>query len=150
MENLVDEPQSGQWRQKFISIAEEIRRSQGVPAETIVDSPEDPLSIEWEIDDIAFDVTHYPGDDESGILLQCRIGHVPQTEAANIFRQTLKANQLLARTYAGMFAVDSETNQLIYSTMDSLERITNEDLLNAAEAMAQIAKQFQQAHLAHA
>jgi hypothetical protein len=139
-----------QWRAKFIELAVELRRLAGKPAKAFVDTPEATVRMKFHIDGVLFNMVHFCDDEGSEaperFLLQCRFGPVPLLDAAPVLEEALAMNQGMARGNAGMFALDTQTNELVCSSLQTLQGAQAQDLAEGLAKMAEVANQWRAAH----
>lgn len=127
--------ESPDWRQRFIWLAEDVCRLHGQPAAMIVDDPDNYLSMSVAVDGTAFDVLHFPEDPER-LVVHCKVGAVPKTHHTDVLKNSLATNMHLAWSHTGMFALDTDSDELIYSTFEPLHGLTAEQLMHNMAAMA--------------
>ena len=138
------EPQGEVWRERFISLGEDICKLRGQPAVTIINDPDKYLSLETGIDGVAFEVLHFP-DAMERLVVHCRIGLTSNTAAHDfdVLERALLTNMPLALSHTGMFALDTDTDELVYSTAESLRNLSAEQLMQGLAAMASVAGSWQ-------
>lgn len=124
----------GDWRKRFIALAEDVCRLRGQPAVAIVDDPDNYLSMEIPMEGQDFEILHFPEAPER-LVVHCRMGAVASARRLDILKSSLAMNSHLARSHAGMFAVDPETDTLVYSTFQSLRELTAEQLVEELAAI---------------
>jgi hypothetical protein len=138
---------SSHWRQKYLTLTDELRRDCGLAAETVSDDPDAALTLSIDVGDVRFDTLHFAGDGGTGrFLIQCCFGVVPRERAADILKRALQSNQLLARTQTAMFALNAENDELVYSFFQSLEDVSAPDLLEGMAHIAEFAKAWREAN----
>ncbi|VTU35625.1 CesT family type III secretion system chaperone [Variovorax sp. PBL-E5] len=127
------------WRGRFISLAEDVCRERGEPAMAVVDDPDNYLLLDLEVDGMTFHILHFP-DAMERLVVHCRLGTVPAAQDTGILAGALMSNMPLAYSHAGMFAVDTKTDELVYSTVESLRELTAEQLLRNISTMVTAAE----------
>jgi hypothetical protein len=130
-----DASESIDWRGRFISLAEDVRSARGQSAAAIVDDPDTYLSMTVPSDGIVFEFLHFPDANER-LVVHCRLGPVPEARGAGMLKKALAMSMPLALTHTGMFALDPDTGDLVYSTAESLRGLAADQLLDNMSAMA--------------
>ena len=136
------------WRKRFIELAMELRRLAGKPAQDFKDTPDMPVSMTFHVDDVLFEVVHFGDQTESPdqFLLQCRFGRVPLNDAAAVLEEALTMSHGMARNNAGMFALDTQANELVCSSFQTLDGVEPQQLAGGVAQIAALARQWRSAH----
>jgi hypothetical protein len=134
-----------QLRRKFISFLEDIYRELGHLPPEIPRDEDEPLVMEIESDEIAFEIIHSPQSHPERLLVHCQFGPVPQEQTIDVLTALLRANQILFRSREGVLGIDAETDVVTYSFAQSLDMVRASDLLQNLTQVAQRAKEWRTA-----
>lgn len=142
---MTTEPSS--WRRSFVDLVCDFHRHLNQPAPALHDTAQGALEVTASIGGSAFSVIHADPDDPEGrFLLQCRIGTAPTGNTGSALHHALIANQGLARTDAGMMALDVRSNELVYSAVHAIAEVSADALLQAMRQVAEVADQWRSIH----
>jgi hypothetical protein len=126
------------WRRHFIELTESLYRLRGQRPPPVGDAFEGGWQTTLRLRDVGFRLLHEDPDDGIGrFALQCAFCTLPQEPPADevMLRAALEMNHVLARQAAGMFVLDTDSRELIYSVLSPLQGATASSVLGTMEGL---------------
>ena len=140
-------PDINLWRRKFIDLAEDVCRLQGIPAPPLLEGFDKSLIVSVNVNGVVVNVIHADPDDTIGrLLLQCRIAGMQDPHSGDAIRKALMLNHHLAHNLAGMYALDESTEELVYCHQMPLAHVNAQELMEVISATTATAVVLQHGH----
>jgi hypothetical protein len=139
-------------RSRFVEIAEAVRRQCGHPADPFDADPANDLTLTVEVGGVWFEIVHAAAGSPfpaTRMGIRAILGIAPR-EGTDLLENLLRANQHTTRMGGGSFAMDPQTQELLYCFSDPLDIGADGLMQGLAQAAEQIAAlQARWPHLVH-
>jgi hypothetical protein len=128
-----------QWRRRFVELSEDMVRGLGHAAPQMTHDDDMPLSMELEVDDVAFEVIHAPGPRQDEVLIACVVEPPQVGRAVDMWTALLAANLELIREHRSIGA-DPDSDAILHVARLQLVGFNAPSLHAMTQEMAELAK----------
>jgi hypothetical protein len=125
-----------QHRQQFLKLADDVCEELNYPPCSGGATDDSAISMEMEVNDIPFVVTHDENNHPDMIQIECDFGKMPQERTEAVLYRLLHTNLELADAGAGVLGIKNGNNKVIHARNKALAPLTGRLLLNIMTEMA--------------
>lgn len=125
-------------RARFVSLIGDLLQMQGTSQRIAAADLQSIQRISFEIDDVEFTAIHCPLP-EPNLLIHCYFGRLA-SDRSRVLRNAMLINGAIANAASAMVAVDSSSDQLVYSIPENLLEVSPQALLDGLTEISAVAK----------
>lgn len=124
------------WRQVFIELCEAIFRDLGFDPPPMLHDDALPLAMELEVEQRAFELIHSSTDRPERILINCRLGSLPDGAGKAHYSAMLIENLRNARDLRPCFGINVDSDEVVWLSFENLDNLRAGAMLEKMRVLA--------------